>query len=72
MPAYDVSAAMPTSKHRRTFHSKPPNVECGGDDAEELAVLGTDEPTPTLNAGLASDGMFKEKAVRRVFSVNEE
>jgi hypothetical protein len=63
MPACDVSAAIPTSKHSRTFHSKPPNVE---------VLDAADVPTPIWKTGLASDGMSKEKAVRRVFNVNEE
>ena len=68
MPVQDVSAAMPTSKHRRTFHSKPPGV----DGVEGPVESGTDVQTSTWNAGLASDGISKEKVVRSVFNVNEE
>jgi len=38
-----------------------------------LEVSGAEDvPTPIWKAGLASDGMSKENAVRRVFNVNEE
>lgn len=71
-PVYDVSDATPTSKQRRTFHSRPPGIgEVGaGEDGLEGVLTGV--PTRTWNAGLASEGISSEKVVRRVFSVNEE
>lgn len=60
---------MPTRRQSRTFHSRPPGVGACC-EWEELLVGGV--PTRTWNAGLASDGMSREKVVRRVLSVNEE
>jgi len=54
----------------RTFHSNPPGVGKGW-ACDGLAGFGG-VPTRTWKAGLASEGISREKVLRRVFRVKDE